>query len=290
MLLRAGLIYILSVLTVLLGIFAAWQHLDISLRDESAAALSKRITTLQSDLSALSRREEAAIRRARVAEDSLTRNENYNTSDAVPLNELRDRLTLAQREQAETEEIRKGLEADLAQATKERDQIRVERDELQRAREEARVAAGKALHEADAARQELSDLKTAASAVTAATPPPPAAVSPDIAVETPAPPVLEAAVAPDELVRPAADTSPAKSSEVNSSEVKSTLVPSAVTIEPVQERENAQKRTEKSPAAKRDTVKSKPRRLTKSKPATVSSSAAKKPPKQAKKDEPFFPF
>ena len=67
MLLRAGLIYVLSVLTVLLGGLAAWQHLDIAVRREDTAALGHRITALKKDLDGLRRREEAAVRRALVA-------------------------------------------------------------------------------------------------------------------------------------------------------------------------------------------------------------------------------
>ncbi len=281
MLLRAGLIYVLTVLTMLLGGLAAWQRLDISLRDESVAVLSKRINTLQNDLSALSRREEAAIRRARVAEDSLTRNETYRSSDVVRPNITLEQLAAAQLEKAAMEDARLRLEADLAQATKDRDQVRIERDELQRETDQARLAAEKALQAADAARQELSDLKKAAPVVTNAAPPP-----------VPEAPVSEVKVVPDELVRPAAEISTANSSEanssevnsgeVNSSDVKAALVPSAVTIEPVP-------KSEKRATPKGVTVKSEPRRAA-SKPSTGSNSAVKKAPKQAKKDEPFFPF
>lgn len=297
MLLRAGLIYILSVLTVLLGGLAAWQHLDISVRRQNAAALSQRITTLQNDLSALSRREEAAVRRALVAEDSLTRNETYSVSGAGHLNTMREQLAAAQREKSEVETARVRLEADLSQAIKERDLIRAERDELQRATDEARIAADKALQDADTARQEIVDLKKAASTATHATVPQTSAVSTEaVAVAPPAPqpqPELSAAhvtasqdkAAPDELVRPAADAA-----AVNDGAAKATLWPSAVTIEVVPKADDAEKRTVKSPTAKRSTVKSEPRRAAKPKPVTASSSAAKKVPKQAKKDEPFFPF
>ena len=295
MLLRAGLIYVLTVLTVLLGGLAAWQHLDISVRGQNAASLNQRITTLQNDLSALSRKEESAIRRARVAEDSLTRNETFNSSDAVRLNETREQLVIAQRERAASEEARIGLETDLAQAIKERDQIRVERDQLQRVTDEARVAADKALQEADTARLEIVDLKKAATATTQTAVPQVATVTTEAVVGAPGAPkpdvpaahvtASEVKVVPDELVRPTAETA-----AVDNGDRKATLSPTAVTIEPATKPENPEKRTVKTQAAKRDTVKSEPRRPTKSKPPTVGSSAAKKVPKQAKKDEPFFPF
>ena len=299
MLLRAGLIYILSVLTVLLGGLAAWQHLDISVRSQNAAALSQRIITLQNDLSALSRREEAAVRRARVAEDSLTRNETYNSSDAVRLNEAREQLANAQREKAASEEARIRIENDLAQATNERDEIRVERDGLQRVADEARTAADKALQEADTARQEIVDLNKAASSATHATVPQTSALSTSAVVVAPAAPQPELPAAqvtaskvkavPDELVRPTA-FSAAVSTSNTTGDTKATLIPSAVTIEPVAKPEEPGKRTSKSPAAKRATVRSEPRLPAKSKPVPVGSSAATKVPKQAKKDEPFFPF
>lgn len=299
MLLRAGLIYILSVMTVLLGGLAAWQHLDISLRDESAAVLSKRVTVLQNDLDALRRREEAAVRRALVAEDSLTRNETYNSSGAVRMNETRDQRANAQREEAASEEARIRIENDLAQAIKERDLIRVERDELQRVTDEARTAADKALQEADTARQEIVDLKKAAFTATHATVPQTSALSAEAVVVAPAAPQPElpaaqvtaskVKAAPDELVRPAAETA-AVSTGDTTGDTKATLLPSAVTIEPAAKPEDPEKRTVKSLAAKRATVRSEPRQPAKSKPVTVGSSAAKKVPKQAKKDEPFFPF
>ncbi len=279
MLLRAGFIYILSVLTVLLGGFAAWQHLDVSVRSQNAAALSQRIIVLQNDLNAVSRREEAAIRRASVAEDSLMRNETYSSSDAGRLNETREQLANAQREIAASEEARVRFEADLAQAIKERDQIRIERDELQRVTDEARVAADKTLLEADAARQQRNESKKAAPEVTAAKADAQLVViSPDVALAAPPLPAPEAAAAPIQLVRPAAEAS---ASDVN--EAKTTLVPNAVTIEPVP-------KSEKRDTPKRVTAKSEPRRAAISKPSTGSSGAVKKAPKQAKKDEPFFPF
>ncbi len=292
MLLRAGLIYILSVLTVLLGGLAAWQHLDISLRDESAAALNNRIKSLQIDLDAVGRREDSALRRALVAEDSLLRNATYSSSDVIRLNEARETLADAIRDKAAAEAARSRLEADLAQAEKERDQIRAERDDIQRAADEARMAADKALQDADTARQELSDLKKAGATARHAEVPQKSTVSTEAVVATPAAPSLNVqapsvAAAPDETIRPATESATADRT-AEQEDKKSALVPNAVTIEPVPA-PKSEKRAEKPAASKRAVIKSEPRRPN-AKPATASSSAAKKPPKQAKKDEPFFPF
>ncbi len=119
MLLRAGLLYILGVASLLLGGLAAWQGLQLANLKDGAVTLAERTARTQRDLDAARLEAEAAQRRALVAEDKLSRTGATTVADG-------DSGQPGAAGSAEVETLRR----DLADAQRERDAARTEAHEL----------------------------------------------------------------------------------------------------------------------------------------------------------------
>lgn len=145
MLLRAGLLYFLAVSSLLLGLLAGWQRLELGAGRETAGNLARRIERLTAELEGAQLKASSAERRALVAEDSLSR--------------------FAQPAVAPPPEELARLRFDLEEAGRERDAARTEAHVLAGQLEGAR----KALQAAEAARDDaLEDARLAEGEVKAA--------------------------------------------------------------------------------------------------------------------------
>ncbi len=147
MLLRAGFLYILGVVSLLLGALAAWQGLQLVNLKDGVVTLAERTAQTQRDLDAARLEAEAAQRRALVAEDKLAR---AGTTAAA------DRDSGAPADSAGLETLRR----DLADAQRERDAARTEAHELA-----GELAAGRSAGErpdtdkdVEAAREQINKL------------------------------------------------------------------------------------------------------------------------------------
>jgi len=122
MLLRAGFLYILGVVSLLLGALAAWQGLQVANLQDGAVTLAERTARTQRDLDAARLEAEAAQRRALVAEDKLAR------ATAAP-GAARDSAESGGGGTADSVEV-DALQRDLAETQRERDAARTEAHEL----------------------------------------------------------------------------------------------------------------------------------------------------------------
>lgn len=311
MLLRAGLLYLMAVTTVLLGGLVLWQGSELKTRGESVATLTRRVATLKKDLDAVTLREQSADRRARVAEDSLARKQAIGSEGVEPPNEAHAKLAAAYAERNEIESLRTALEADLGKAIRELDVLNKERDVLKAEAEAAKRDAAKARSEAESANEaaeaalkELSSIKNAASKAAAepvAVMPAPAdpqaaATNAEVLTETG---VVAAtgALAPSAVnhvpAAEAAETPKEAAPQPKPEEAKQAIPErksAAVTIEPDPEATKAEAAKPSTDGNLRSKVDPKPR--TEKKPAKKSqTSVTKKAPKAAEDSgSPFFPF
>ena len=122
MLLRAGFLYILGVVSLLLGALAAWQGLQVANLQDGAVTLAERTARTQRDLDTARLEAEAAQRRALVAEDKLAR------ATAAP-GAARDSAESGGGGIADSVEFT-ALQRDLAETQRERDAARTEAHEL----------------------------------------------------------------------------------------------------------------------------------------------------------------
>jgi hypothetical protein len=123
MLLRAGFLYILGVVSLLLGALAAWQGLQVASLKDGAVTLAEHTARTQRDLDAARLEAEAAQRRALVAEDKLAR---ATTVPAAARGSEEPGGTSSTANSAEVE----ALQRDLAETQRERDAARTEAHEL----------------------------------------------------------------------------------------------------------------------------------------------------------------
>ncbi len=121
MLLRAGFLYILGVVSLLLGALAAWQGLQVASLKDGAVTLAERTARTQRDLDTARLEAEAAQRRALVAEDKLAR---AKTAPAAARDSAESGGSIA-----DSVEVT-ALQRDLAEAQRERDAARTEAHEL----------------------------------------------------------------------------------------------------------------------------------------------------------------
>lgn len=292
MLLRAGLIYALSVVCLLLGGLTAWQRVELSARAENYRALTDRVSALNKENADLRLREESADRRARVAEDGLARREKFEPAAATA--EPGVDLATALSEKAASDLARTKLDGDLKEAIKARDDARAEVAAAHQELEEVRKAAEQALDAADKAKEELAAIKanaarSPAQAPAAATPPAaPVAKGPGETgsvreVAKAAPAAIEGAVA-----RPvAAEASPAAPSVAAPAALKEAAVtpaaPAAAEPAPVV---NAPILGEKS-ALKAE---ARPQKKTPPGPSATKKPTKKAPAPAASEGSSFFPF
>jgi len=121
MLLRAGFLYILGVVSLLLGALAAWQGLQVASLKDGAVTLAERTARTQRDLDTARLEAEAAQRRALVAEDKLAR---AKTAPAAARDSAESGGSIADGVEVTA------LQRDLAEAQRERDAARTEAHEL----------------------------------------------------------------------------------------------------------------------------------------------------------------
>ncbi|MBL8884393.1 MAG: hypothetical protein JNL45_15215 [Hyphomicrobium sp.] len=151
MLLRAGLLYILGVASLLLGALAAWQGLQLASLKDGAVTFSERTARTQRDLDAARLEAEMAQRRALVAEDKLTRAGTAAAGDGAS-----GQPGAAAADSAEVETLRR----DLADTQRERDAARTEAHELAGELAAMRSAGERsgAGQDAEAAREQINKL------------------------------------------------------------------------------------------------------------------------------------
>lgn len=123
MLLRVGFLYILGVVSLLLGALAAWQGLQVANLQDGAVTLAERTARTQRDLDAARLEAEAAQRRALVAEDKLAR------ATAAPGAARDSEESGGAGSNADSAEV-DALQRDLAETQRERDAARTEAHEL----------------------------------------------------------------------------------------------------------------------------------------------------------------
>lgn len=220
MLLRAGLIYCLAVSSLVFGLIAVWQRLEIGAGRDNVTVLSQRVEQLRQELRDEKVKLESAERRALVAEDSLERVTTHQTQT--------------------DDDARFKLSGELAAALQERDAARGDALKLaatlehtQRALREAEAARDAALAAERVARAKSEEVEAAAAAALAvqsqvagrglaeaerradAAPSqgvskPAAAAIETSALPTAPPPVKPAAVAPVTASKPAVSTAQPK--------------------------------------------------------------------------------
>lgn len=173
MLLRAGLIYVLAVASLLLGTLAVWQGMQLSALKSDLTTLADHSQSTHQRLEETRLKAEAAERRALVAEDKLTRTggsgvgPDSSAAEATPSDENFEKL-----------------KRELADAERERDAARVEAHQLagelesahkgaapstpggaadaSQEQDEAKAQIKKLSDELDAARRSLIEAKSAA--------------------------------------------------------------------------------------------------------------------------------
>ena len=189
MLLRIGLIYSLSVLSFVLTGFVLWQGLALKASGGSYDALAAKYERLAREHEELRVTEQAADRRARVAEDSLSRAGTLSKEEVVTLRAAEADLVAVRAEKVALEETRINLERAMKTALQERDAAAAETAAL-RGKLDAAVKNEKEAR--DAADRAAGDLKSLQSKA----PPVPAAVEPQPVAHVPADGPNAQAVAP----------------------------------------------------------------------------------------------
>lgn len=123
MLLRAGFLYIFGVASLLLGVLAAWQGLQLANLKDGVVTLAEHTARMERDLDAARLEAEAAQRQALVAEDKLAR-ATISPATARGSEEPGGAGSTAASAEVET------LQRDLADVQRERDAARTEAYEL----------------------------------------------------------------------------------------------------------------------------------------------------------------
>ena len=183
MLLRIGLIYTLSVLSFVLTGFVLWQGLALKASGGSYDALAAKYERLAKEHEDLRVQEQAADRRARVAEDSLSRAGTLSKDEVETLRAAEADLVTVRAEKAALEDARTGLESATKTALQERDAAAAENSALRGKLDAAMRNEKEARDAADRAAAELKSMQGKA-------PPIPVAVEP-----VPRAPAAEASVA-----------------------------------------------------------------------------------------------
>jgi hypothetical protein len=98
MLMRAGILYVLSVIAVLAGAIAAWQSVEVGLRDDRLAESAKEVTSAQRKLQAAVDASLSADRRARIAEHDFLELQKTRAADTGALDTLRAQLAAARQQ------------------------------------------------------------------------------------------------------------------------------------------------------------------------------------------------
>ncbi len=152
MLLRAGLIYVLAVTSLVAGAIALWQRLEIAASHDTYTALVERVEKLSDRLRQAEETAVRAERRARVAEDSIASQATNVAADGSALKASEDRL-------AEALGARTKLESELADATKSRNEANAALDRARNDLAEAVKKAEAAAARADKATAEMTALR-----------------------------------------------------------------------------------------------------------------------------------
>ncbi len=159
MLLRIGLIYTLSVLSFVLTGFVLWQSLSLKAGGASFDALATKYERLAKEHEELRIEEQAADRRARVAEDSLSRAGTLSADEEQTLKDAGADLVRARVEKAALEDERSKLESAMKTVLQERDAAKADAASLRgrietvlKSEKDAREAAERAVAELKALR------------------------------------------------------------------------------------------------------------------------------------------
>ena len=204
MLLRIGLIYTLSVLSFVLTGFVLWQGLALKASGGSYDALAAKYERLAKEHEVLRVKEQAADRRARVAEDSLSRAGTLSKDEEVTLRAAETDLVAVRAEKAALEDARTGLERAMKTALQERDASAAETAALRGKLDAALKNEKEARDAADRAAGDLKSLQSRAPPVPVATEPQPRAPAAEAPVaDAPADGPVPADVPNAQVVAPA---------------------------------------------------------------------------------------